>query len=224
MKNEFINTKLTTKKSKIETIIKILEKEYPNVKCELIYNTPLELLIAARLSAQCTDKKVNSVTPHLFSKFKSVKDFANAEKSDIEKIIKPCGLYKTKSLSIILACKKIVSDFNGEIPCDMEDLVSLPGIGRKTANLIRGEIFGKPAIIVDTHFSRITKRLGFHNLENPVKIEFEMKKIVPEEKSLIFCHLIVFHGRNICKSRNPLCKRCALFNLCTYKEKNLKGE
>lgn len=205
-------------KNKIETqkIISTLKETYPNATCALVYSSPLQLLIAARLSAQCTDKRVNMVTPELFARFKCAKDFANADKEEVEAIIKPCGLYKTKARSIIGICKKIISDFNGEVPSKMEDLTSLPGIGRKTANLVRGEIFGKPGIIVDTHFSRVTGRIGFHNLKNPVKIEKEMKKIIPEEETLKFCHRIVIHGRNICKARKPLCEECPLKKMCDY--------
>lgn len=205
-------------KNEIETqkIILILKETYPNATCALVYSSPLQLLIAARLSAQCTDKRVNMITPELFSKFKCAKDFANAAEEEVEAIIKPCGLYKTKAKNIIGMCKKIVSDFNGEVPPKMEDLTSLPGIGRKTANLVRGEIFGKPGIIVDTHFSRVTSRIGFHNLKYPVKIEKEMKKIIPEEETLKFCHRIVIHGRNICKARKPLCEKCPLKKMCDY--------
>ena len=205
-------------KNKIETqkIISTLKETYPDATCALIYSSPLQLLIAARLSAQCTDKRVNMVTPELFDKFKCAKDFANATEEEVEAIIKPCGLYKTKARNIIGMCKKIISDFNGEVPSRMEDLTSLPGIGRKTANLIRGEIFGKPGIIVDTHVTRVTSRLGFHNLKNPVKIEKELKKIIPEEETLKFCHRIVIHGRNICKARKPLCEECPLKKMCNY--------
>lgn len=205
-------------KNEIETqkIISTLKETYPDATCALIYSSPLQLLIAARLSAQCTDKRVNTVTPELFDKFKCAKDFANATEEEVEAIIKPCGLYKTKARNIIGMCKKIISDFNGEVPSRMEDLTSLPGIGRKTANLIRGEIFGKPGIIVDTHVTRVTSRLGFHNLKNPVKIEKELKKIIPEEETLKFCHRIVIHGRNICKARKPLCEECPLKKMCNY--------
>lgn len=205
-------------KNEIETqkIISTLKETYPNATYALVYSSPLQLLIAARLSAQCTDKRVNMITPELFARFKCAKDFANAAKEEVEAIIKPCGLYKTKARSIIEICKKIISDFNGEVPSKMEDLTSLPGIGRKTANLVRGEIFGKPGIIVDTHFSRVTGRIGFHNLKNPTKIEKEMKKIIPEEETLKFCHRIVIHGRNICKARKPLCEECPLKKMCNY--------
>ena len=205
---------------KILEVIKLLKKEYPVAKCSLIYKTPLELVICARLSAQCTDSKVNSVTPRLFSKFTNAEEFAKADLKEIEHIIKPCGLYKIKSKNIIDMCKKIISDFDGKIPDNLKDLTSLPGIGRKTANLVLGQVYNKPAIIVDTHFTRITKKLGFHNLKDPFKIELIMKDLVPSDESAEFCHRIVMHGREICKARNPLCEKCLLNKICSYYLKN----
>lgn len=202
--------------NKILEVIHLLKKEYPLANCALKYNSPLQLLISARLSAQCTDKKVNSVTPILFSKFKCAEDFAKADLEEIKSIIKPCGLYKIKSQNIIDMCKKLISDYKGIVPDNMQDLTSLPGIGRKTANLVRVQVYNKPGIIVDTHFSRITNRIGFHKLKDPVKIEFLMKNIVPPEESIEFCHRLVMHGREICKARNPLCNKCILNHLCDY--------
>ena len=201
---------------KILEVIRLLKKEYPVANCSLVYHSPLQLLIAARLSAQCTDKKVNSVTNELFSKFKCAEDFAQADLNEIVRIIKPCGLYKIKSQNIIDMCKKILSDYNGTVPHTMQDLTSLPGIGRKTANLVLSEVYNKPGIIVDTHFSRITNRIGFHKLKDPIKIEFLMRDIVPIEESVGFCHRIVMHGREICKARNPLCNKCIINHLCDY--------
>lgn len=209
---------------KIQKIVKTLENEYPNASCSLNYETPLQLLIAARLSAQCTDKRVNIVTKDLFSKYKCAEDFSKAKKENVEKIIKPCGLYKTKAQNIIDICKKIVLEFDNKVPESIEDLTSLSGIGRKTANLVRAEIYGKSAIIVDTHVSRITKRLGLHNLKDPLKIELQLKKIIPEEKASIFCHAIVLHGREICNARKPLCEKCKLKDLCNYYIKNSQEE
>lgn len=202
-------------KNKIQEIILILEKEYPNPECTLNYNSPIQLIVAARLSAQCTDARVNLVTPKLFSLFKDIKDFANADLSVIEECIKSCGFYKVKSQNIIDMCKKLLSDFNGKIPDNINDLTTLPGIGRKTANLILAEIYRIPGIIVDTHFSRVTRRLGFHNLKDPVKIEFIMKNIIPPEKSNDFCRRMVEHGRKICKAQKPQCRKCALKGLCS---------
>lgn len=211
-------------KIKVQKIIKILENDYPNASCSLNYETPLQLLIAARLSAQCTDKRVNIVTKDLFSKYKCAKDFSIAKKEDIEKIIRSCGLYKTKAENIIDICKTIVSKFENKVPKSMKDLTSLSGIGRKTANLVRAQIYGESAIIVDTHFSRITKRLGLHNLNEPLKIELYLKKIIPEEKATKFCHAIVLHGREICNARKPLCEKCNLKDLCYYYVQNSREE
>lgn len=209
-------------KNNIQKIISLLEYEYPKPQCTLIYNSPLQLMIAAHLSAQCTDARVNIVTPQLFSLFKTAEDFANADLSVIEECIKSCGFYKVKSRNIVNMCKKLISDFEGKIPDNIEDLTSLPGIGRKTANLILGEVYGIPGIIVDTHFSRVTRRLGFHNLKDPTKIEFIMKNIVPEEKSNDFCHRIVEHGRKVCKAIKPLCQNCILKELCSeYNSKSI---
>lgn len=206
--------------SKIESIISLLKEKYPNAKCSLIYSSPLELLICTRLSAHCTDARVNLVTPSLFSAFKSVENLAKADPAEIEPYVKSCGLYKIKSKNIVDMCKKIILYFEGQVPNNQKDLESLPGIGRKSANLILGEIYGKPGIIVDTHFSRVTNRLGFHNLKDPIKIEKIMKKIVPEKESIDFCHRLVLHGRAVCKARKPICNICLLKNLCNYYKEN----
>jgi len=203
-------------KEKILIVIDLLSKKYPDATCALIYNSPLQLLICARLSAQCTDKRVNLVTPALFSRFQNIEDFALADVDEVASYIKPCGLYKVKSQSIVQMCRRIIERFNGRIPKDMKNLSSLPGIGRKTANLVLGEIYGKPGIIVDTHFARVTKRLGFHKLKNPEKIEYIMKEIVPENESIAFCHRVVWHGREICRARRPLCQYCTLKEVCSY--------
>lgn len=201
---------------KINTVIYILSQKYPNPVCALNYQTPLEFLISARLSAHSTDKIVNSVTPKLFENLKTVTDFAEVSPQVLEEYIKPCGLYKTKAKTIIQMCKKIINEFGGTIPNDFDKVNSLPGIGRKTTNLFLGEVYGRPGIVVDTHFARVTSRLGFHSLKDPTKIEAVMKKIVPEEKSINFCHMVVWHGRDTCKARKPLCESCALKKVCTY--------
>lgn len=166
------------------------------------------------LSAQCTDVRVNLVTGKLFETFTSCSEFANADISAVEDLIKTCGLFKTKSKNIVNMCKKLESDFGGKIPDTMEALTTLPGVGRKTANLILGEIYHKPAIIVDTHFSRVTRRLGLHNFKNPVKIETSMRQILPENESTEFCHRIVTHGRRVCAAKSPKCGDCCLSFLC----------
>jgi endonuclease III len=203
-------------RDKVLLCIDILKNEYPDAKCSLIYNTPIEMLIATRLSAQCTDLRVNAVTPALFERFKNVYDFANADIHEIEEYICPCGLYKTKAKDIIEMCRKIISDFNGQVPDTMDGLTSLSGVGRKTANLVLGDIYGKPAIVVDTHFIRVTRRLGFHTSKDPLKIEEIMKDIIPEAESNLFCHRVVLFGRAVCVARAPKCSQCKLRSICKY--------
>lgn len=208
------------KKSKAKTVIEKLEKMYPDATCSLNYSSALQLLIATRLSAQCTDARVNIVTPDLFNRFKSAKDFAEANPEEIAKYIHSCGFFRTKSNDIVGMCKKIISDFGGEVPDNMEDLTSLPGVGRKTANLVLGMVYGKPGIVVDTHFSRVTDRLGFHNTKNPEKIEKIMLELIPPEVTQKFCHQLVMHGRNTCKATKPQCEFCDLRAECEYCAKN----
>ncbi|MDR0196883.1 MAG: endonuclease III [Oscillospiraceae bacterium] len=209
-----------TKPEKAQEIIKILKREYPNPKCGLVYarGRPHELLVAARLSAQCTDKRVNAVTPALFAEFPSVEAFAAAELSDIERVIRPCGLYKTKAADIKGMCAALIAGFGGAVPEEIDDLLALSGVGRKTANLIRGELYGKPALVADTHVIRLSERLGL--TRNPgksaVKAERELLKIIPGGESLAFCHRLVLHGRSVCKARNPDCGDCVLSGVCDY--------
>mgnify|MGYP004526782961 FL=1 len=191
-----------------------LKIEYPNAICSLTYNSPVQMLIATRLSAQCTDARVNTVTPALFKRFPTAFDFANADVKEVEEYICPCGLYKTKSRDIINMCRQIIERYNGEVPDTMEDLTSLPGVGRKTANLVLGDIFGKPAVVVDTHFIRITRRLGFHDTKDPFKIETIMRSVLPENESNDFCHRVVIHGRNVCTAKNPKCEKCCMKEFC----------
>ncbi len=193
-----------------------LKKEYPNAECSLIYSDPIQMLIATRLSAQCTDSRVNSVTPALFKRFPTVYDFANADVSEVEEYICPCGLYKTKAKDIVNMCKEIIQRYNGTVPDTIEELTTLPGVGRKTANLVVGDIYSKPSVVVDTHFIRITARLGFHNTKDPFKIEQIMKKILPENESSDFCHRVVIHGRAVCNAREPKCDKCCMIGFCEY--------
>ncbi len=202
--------------SNIDKIIEILKNEYPNAKCSLIYKYPYQLLIAGRLSSQCTDKRVNIVTKTLFNKYQTIDSFANANIYDIQNIIKPCGLFNVKANNIIEMCKIIITNFKGEIPNTIDELVTLPGIGRKTANLIMGEIFKKPAIICDTHCIRITNLLGLSTSKNPAKVENDLKQILPPKDSCLFCHLMVYHGREICKARVPLCNKCVISKFCNF--------
>ncbi len=203
-----------TKKERALIAIELLEKRYPEAVCSLNASTPLELLIATRLSAQCTDARVNIVTADLFAKYKTAKDYANASLSDIENIIRSCGLYKTKAKSIIALANKIIEDFGGEVPDTLEKLITLPGIGRKTANLIMGDVYHQPAVVADTHLIRITGRLGLVSSKDPYKVEMELKKILPPDKSNDFCHRIVHFGREVCKAQKPNCLICEMKNIC----------
>ncbi|MBR1724200.1 MAG: endonuclease III [Ruminococcus sp.] len=210
---------LEQKRSRAAEIVEALEKKYPDALCSLTYKKPHELMIAGRLSAQCTDARVNLVTPELFSKYKTIDDFAEAELADVEEIVKPCGLYKTKAQSIIGMCREIRDRFGGEIPQTIEELTTLPGIGRKTANLIMGDVYGKPAIVADTHCIRICGRLGFTTTKDPVKTERELKEIIEPEKSSDFCHRLVLFGRETCKARGQRCAECELRELCPGKDR-----
>ena len=195
-------------------VVERLEEKYPDALCSLTYEKPHELMIAGRLSAQCTDARVNLVTPELFSKYQTIDDFAEADLADVEKIVKPCGLYKTKAKSIIGMCREIRDRFGGKIPDTIEELTTLPGIGRKTANLIMGDVYGQPAIVADTHCIRICGRLGFTTTKDPVKTERELKEIIAPEKSSDFCHRLVLFGRETCKARGQRCSECELSDLC----------
>ncbi len=196
-----------------------LEQLYPAAICSLDYKDAFQLLIATRLSAQCTDKRVNMVTPALFSEFPTAKEMAVADISRVEELIKTCGLYKTKARDLILIAQKIVNDFGGIVPDNIEDLTTLSGVGRKTANLVCGDIYGKPAVVTDTHFIRICNRLGFVETNNPLTVENEMRKFLPPEKSNDFCHRTVLFGRDICTARTAKCEICVLADICPKKIK-----
>ena len=212
-----------TKKQIALLAVKALKQEYPDAKCSLTDETPLQLLIATRLSAQCTDARVNIVTPALFERFSTVNDFAGASYDEVAEYIKSCGLYKTKSKDIVEMCRKLLADFNGEVPDTIEQLTTLPGVGRKTANLICGDVFGKPAVVVDTHCIRITTRLGLHKLSDQRKIEAELKKLLPPDESNDFCHRLVLHGRAVCTARSPKCQACCMNTFCRTGVKELKA-
>lgn len=203
-----------TKKERVLHIIELLKKQYPNAVCSLNASNPFELLVAVRLSAQCTDARVNLVTPALFEKYKTLDDYCNAELEDVENLIKSCGFYKNKAQSIIGMAKRIRDDFAGEVPDNIDDLITLPGVGRKTANLIVGDVYNKESIVVDTHMIRISNRLGLVSEKDPAKIEFALKKIVPKEEGSDFCHRIVLFGRDTCPARKPLCDECILREYC----------
>lgn len=210
-----------TNKERALLAIQALKNEYPDAECSLTYKEPLQLLIATRLAAQCTDARVNMVTPALFSKFKTVNDFANAEYEEIEKYIKSCGFYRTKAKDIVEMCKMLCENYNGTVPDTIEELTKLPGIGRKTANLIVGDIFHKPAVVVDTHCIRITSKLGFHHIKDAAKIEKILRAVLPPDESNNFCHRLVLHGRAVCNARKPLCQKCCMNTFCeTYINNN----
>ena len=201
----------------VDFIIEELEKLYPAAECALAYEgEPWKLLVMARLSAQCTDKRVNTVSEILFEKYKTLDELADADIKDIEDIIKPCGLYKVKARNIKDECAMIRGEFNGVIPDNMEDLLKLPGVGRKIANLIIGDIFKKPAVVTDTHCIRISGRLGFcgGNVKDPLRIERILADVIPPEKQSDFCHRLVLFGRDVCSARSPKCGVCPFTEIC----------
>ncbi len=206
-----------TKKERALKAVEGLKQLYPDAKCSLTYQKPYELLIATRLSAQCTDARVNMVTPSLFARFQSLEELANADVKDIEEEIKTCGLFRTKARDIKLLSEMLIKDFGGELPDNMEDLLKLPGVGRKTANLIMGDIFHKPAVVTDTHCIRICGRLGLTQNKEPFKVEKDLIKILPPEESNDFCHRLVLFGREYCTARSPKCDICPLKEICKEK-------
>jgi endonuclease-3 len=197
----------------VETIVR-LRKDYPEAKCSLDYRDAHQLLVATILSAQCTDKRVNMVTPGLFKKYRSAADFAFCDVNELSEDIRSTGYHNQKARSIQGASLIIVSEFGGEVPQTMDELLSLPGVGRKTANCVLGTAFGIPAVVVDTHMIRIMNLLGFTNQKDPVKIEFDIMKIAPESEWVILTHLVIEHGRHVCIARRPQCADCSLSDLC----------
>lgn len=196
-------------------IIKKLKEMYPDATCSLDFTTPFQILVAVCLSAQCTDERVNKTTPAIFAKYPTVYDFNNMDIKVLEELIHPCGFYKNKAKNLKAASKMIVEKFNGEVPDNMEDLTSVPGVGRKSANVIMLEAFHNPqGIAVDTHAKRISNRLGFSDESDPLKIEQDLLKVIPKEYYYDVNHLLVWHGRKTCTARNPKCKECALKDLC----------
>ncbi len=200
-------------------IITLLKEEYPEVKCALIYSQPHELLIATRLSAQCTDKRVNMVTPALFERFPSIDAFAEAEAGEVEELIRTCGLFKTKAQDIVAMCVMLRDIHGGKVPDSIEELTGLPGVGRKTANLIVGDLYGQPAYVCDTHVIRLTNRLGLSDTTDAGRVEKQLREVIPPEESLNFCHRLVHHGRGVCSARAPKCEACVLRNVCKSKDK-----
>ncbi len=206
-----------TKKARALEVIERLKKDYPDVKCALTYQKPHELLISVRLSAQCTDKRVNLVTPALFKRFPSVNAFAEADVSEVEEYIKSCGLFHTKAQDIVEMCRMLRDIYGGKVPDTIEELVKLPGVGRKTANLIVGDLYGKPAVVCDTHVIRLTNRLGLSEGKDASQVERQLRAIVPPEEGLMLCHRLVWHGREVCSARSPKCGECSLNDICKNK-------
>lgn len=201
--------------------VQALKREYKNPVCSLEYKDPFQLLVATRLAAQCTDARVNVVMPGLFGRFKNIEDFAKADVEEVERYIKSCGFYRTKARDIIAFSQMLLNEFNGVVPDNIEDLIKLPGIGRKTANLIVGDIYKKPAVVVDTHCIRITARLGLHKLKDAAKIEKILRELLPENESNDFCHRLVLHGRAVCKARKPKCEICCMKEFCNEYQQSL---
>ena len=198
----------------IETILKRLDEAYPGATCALNYQTPLQLLIATILSAQCTDERVNKVTPSLFQEYKTARDFAEADLETLQEEIRQTGFYKNKAKAIQACCRRIVEEYGGEVPSTLEEMVTLPGVGRKTANLVLGETHHIPGIVVDTHVRRLAKRLGLTQHDDPEKIEQDLMRLIPRERWTLFSHQLIHHGRQVCKARKPACDRCVLKDLC----------
>lgn len=205
-----------TEKETALLAVETLKSKYPDSLCSLNAENPLQLIIATRLSAQCTDARVNLVTPTLFEKYKTVEDFASADIADVENIIHSCGFFRAKAKDIVEMCKKMISDFGGNVPDNLEDLTSLPGVGRKTANLIMGDVYGKPAVVADTHLIRISNLLGLVSTKDPYKVEMKLRELLPPEESNDFCHRCVLHGRDTCVSGRPKCGECVMNSFCAH--------
>lgn len=203
-----------TKKEHARLLVDALKNEYPDAICSLTAENPFELLVATRLSAQCTDARVNLVTPALFAKYRTLDDYVNADVKDIEDIIHSCGFYHGKARDIIEMARGVRDRFGGVVPDNIDDLTSLQGVGRKTANLIVGDVYGKPAVVADTHLIRLTNRMGLVDTKDPKKVETELRKILPPEESNDFCHRCVLHGRAVCTARKAYCEKCVANEYC----------
>jgi len=205
----------------LAAILDILEKTYPKAKCSLDFTNPLELLVATVLSAQCTDERVNQVSKNLFKKYRSAQDYASVPLQELEEDIRPTGFFRNKAKSLKNCGTSLVERFHGQVPRTLDELVTLPGIGRKTANVILGTAFGTPGIVVDTHVGRVVQRLGLTRHQDPVKIEFDLMELVPRPRWTRFSHEVICHGRQICTARNPKCPQCPLLEHCDYGQKAL---
>lgn len=206
--------KTISEPDRVKEVISILKKTYPDAKTALRFSSPLELLIATILSAQCTDERVNKVTEKLFIKYPTAQAYAQADLAELEQDIRSTGFFHNKAKNIKACCEHLERKFHGEVPSRMEDLMQLPGVGRKTANVVLGNVFDIPALVVDTHVKRVAARLGFTRQKDPDKIEQELIKIIPQEEWTLFSHLLIFHGRQICKAPKPLCPLCPVAELC----------
>ena len=199
---------------KVQGILSALKEAYPDALCALHYEKDYELMIAVRLSAQCTDARVNMITPALFEAYPTLEAFAQADIGHVEELVHSCGFYHHKARDIVLAAQMLLSDFGGKVPDNMEDLLKLPGVGRKTANLLLGDIYGQEGYVCDTHCIRICGKLGLTSGKDPVKVEMQLRKVIPPEESSNFCHRIVLHGRAVCTARSPKCETCTLAPYC----------
>lgn len=208
------------KKTKVKMIREIFDSVYKDADCTLDYDDAFHLLVATQLAAQCTDARVNLVTPALFKKYPDPAAFAAAEIEDLEEMIRSTGFYRNKARNLKACGAMLCAEFGGKVPDNMEDLLKLPGVGRKTANLVLGDIFGKPGIVVDTHAGRIARRIGLTKNQNPTKVEFDLLKIIPSDYQTRFCHQLVEHGRAVCKAQSPACTVCPIKEYCaTYKSR-----
>lgn len=206
-----------TDKKLAKEVVKLLKEEYPVAECTLEYTSPWELLVETRLAAQCTDKRVNMIAPALFERFPRIEDFASADLDELMGLIKSCGMYKTKAKDLIKAAQYLIENCNSQVPDTIEELIKVPGVGRKTANLIVGDIFKKPSVVVDTHCFRITRRIGLHDYETydkAHKAEQRLRELLPPEESTDFCHRMVNHGREVCTARTAKCDLCCLNDIC----------
>lgn len=206
--------KLSDKKRRLLEIREVFREVYQDADCTLDYQNALQLLIATQLAAQCTDARVNQVTPALFQKYPDVYAFAHAEELELQEDIRSTGFFRNKAKNIIGCCRMLMEEYNGQVPNTMEDLLRLPGVGRKTANLVLGDFFGIPGVVVDTHATRLSQRMGFTKETDPYKIELDLQKVIPQESWAEFCHQLVYHGREFCDARRPRCDTCPIAHLC----------
>lgn len=213
---------LPATKARARSLIQILERAYPDAKIALDFTNPLELLVATILAAQCTDERVNQVTKSLFKKYRNAKDYAQADLATLEREIHSTGFYKAKARAIIGMAKELVAKHNGQVPQTVEELVALPGVGRKTANVVLGNAFGQPAIAVDTHVFRVSQRLGLAKSEDPEKVHDQLCQVIPRAKWTSFTHLLTTHGRRVCMARTPVCPTCPVRALCPWPGKTVK--